>query len=111
MGEERRAERLARCDLLRTLSAYGELLLMLLSVRTFGMAYTSEPRGTEDAASGVDVVRKSVMFGPLSCSLTLMSVLGALGSGTETSIGACDASSFVAVVTIASCNRAVLLCC
>lgn len=33
---------------------------------TFGMVYTSEPRGTEDAESGVDVVRKTVIFGPLS---------------------------------------------
>lgn len=45
------------------------------------------------------------MFGPLSCKRRLISVRGALGSGTEISIGACDASPLVAVVAIASCRR------
>lgn len=71
-------------------------------LHTFGIAYTREPRGTEEAASGVVVVRKSVMFGPLSCSLMLISVLGARGSGTDTSIGACDASPFVTAVAMVS---------
>jgi hypothetical protein len=35
---------------------------------TFGMAYTKEPNGAEDADSGVAVVRKSSRFGPLSVS-------------------------------------------
>ena len=68
------------------------------------MAYTREPNGTEEAASGVVVVRKSVMFGPLSCSLMLMSVRGARGRGTETSTGACDASPFVTAVVMVLCK-------
>lgn len=62
---------------------------------TFGIAYTKEPRGTEDAESGVDVVRNSVIFGPLSWRRRLMFVRGAFGNGKETSIGAYDALLFV----------------
>lgn len=74
---------------------------------TFGIAYTKEPKGTEDAASVVDVVRKSVMLGPLSWSRMLISVCVARGNGTETSIGACDASVFMAAVAAMLCNRVV----
>lgn len=85
---------------------YCQLLLghsySKLGKRAFGIAYTNEPRGTEDAASGVDVVRNSVMFGPLSWSRRLISVRGALGSGTDTSLGACDASPVMIAVAIVS---------
>jgi len=71
---------------------------------TFGIAYTSEPSGTEAAASGADVVRYNVIFGPLSCRRKLISVRGALGSGIDISIGACDASPLATAVAIVSCK-------
>lgn len=69
------------------------------------MAYTKEPSGADDADSGVAVVRKMTRLGPLfvSCKCTL--VAGALGSGNETSIGACDASLWVVGVAIAWCGE------
>lgn len=73
-------------------------------MHTFGIAYTREPNGTEEAASGVVVVRKSVMFGPLSYSLILIFVCGARGKGTENSIGACGASPLMTAAAIVSCK-------
>jgi hypothetical protein len=69
-------------------------------VLTFGIAYTKEPSGAEEADSGVAVVRKSSRFGPLSVSWRCMFVCGAFGSGKETSIGACDASPLVTAAAI-----------
>jgi hypothetical protein len=70
------------------------------------MAYTKEPSGAEDADSGVAVVRKSSRLGPLLVSWRWMLVCGALGSGKETSIGACDASPFViaAAIVVVECE-------
>jgi hypothetical protein len=46
-------------------------------------------------------VRNRSKFGPLFVSCRWMLVCGALGSGNETSIGACDASPLADVVAIA----------
>jgi hypothetical protein len=62
------------------------------SRRTFGIAYTREPKGVDDAESDVTVVRNTTRFGPLSMSCRCMLVAGALGRGNETSKGACDTS-------------------
>ena len=78
-------------------------------MHTFGIAYTNEPRGTEDVESDVDVVRNSVMFGPLSRSWRYTSVCGAFGKGKETSLGVCDMSPFVREVAIVLCESGVLV--
>jgi hypothetical protein len=70
-------------------------------ILTFGIAYTNDPKAEEAAVSALDVVRNRSRFGPLSVSWMWMLVCGALGSGNETSIGACDASPFVNLVAIA----------
>lgn len=50
-----------------------------------------------DGESGVAVVRKSTKFVPLSVSCRWTLVCGAFGNGKATSIGACDALTFVIV--------------
>jgi hypothetical protein len=70
-------------------------------ILTFGIAYTNDPRAEEAAVSALDVVRNSSRFGPLSVSWIWMLVCGALGSGNETSIGACDASPLIKLLVIA----------
>ena len=109
VGEEWCAERLTWCDSLCPYQPQNHGPCETEQNHTFGIAYTSEPSGTEDAASDVDVVRNSVIFGPLSWSRTLISVRGAFGRGTETSIGACDASPFVVEAAIVSCWCSVLM--
>jgi hypothetical protein len=68
---------------------------------TLGIAYTKDPNGVDDAESGVAEVRNSSKFGPLLVSWRWIFVCGPLGSGKDTSMGACDASPFVNVVAIA----------
>ena len=54
---------------------------------TLGMAYTKLPIGAVAVDSPVDVVRKSIILGPLAWSWRWTFVCGARGRGNATSIG------------------------